>query len=408
MKKTLYNCIIIGGGPAGARAALELSKFTNNILLIDYREILGDKLCTGIIGKECAEKYGLAEYLIHNKGNSADIINPSDNKFHLKSNNPKAFIIDRAKYVQEIIQKAIKNNIQVFYQSRVTNITVNKKYAEVSYSRSGIKKTICTKSIILASGLESKLISKLNIKPISKENILNGSQIILKKTENITNTKVFLGSRFGSQGFGWVVPTFKDELLIGVLTKSRSKNILHQFLSSITDEYNLKNTDKKLIKSWGIPIKPLTKTYSDRVLIIGDSAGIVKPVTGGGIYYSQISADIAVETLKIALDKNNFSEKLLSTYEAKWMDAIGTEIANGNKLRNILFGFEDNLLDNLTNFALSNKFITNILTSNKSSFDNHFKSVLNFINNQKIMALFSKSKYSKIKEIIPNMKKDIF
>ena len=237
---------------------------------------------------------------------------------------------------------------------------------------------------------------------------MNGSQIILKNTENITNTKVFLGSRFGSQGFGWVVPTFKDELLIGVLTKSRSKNILHQFLNSITDEYNLKNIDKKLIKSWGIPIKPLTKTYSDRVLIIGDSAGIVKPVTGGGIYYSQISADIAVETLKIALDKNNFSEKLLSTYEAKWMDAIGTEIANGNKLRNILFGFEDDLLDKLTNFALSNKFIINILTSNKSSFDNHFKSVLNFINNQKIMALFSKSKYSKIKEIIPNMKKDIF
>ena len=66
------------------------------------------------------------------------------------------------------------------------------------------------------------------------------------------------------------------------------------------------------------------------------------------------------------------------------------------------------LLDKLTNFALSNKFIINILTSNKSSFDNHFKSVLNFINNQKIMALFSKSKYSKIKEIIPNMKKDIF
>ena len=59
MSKKLYNCIIIGGGPAGARAAYELSKKTKNIALIDYRESLGDKLCTGIIGTECVEKYGI-------------------------------------------------------------------------------------------------------------------------------------------------------------------------------------------------------------------------------------------------------------------------------------------------------------------------------------------------------------
>ena len=63
MSGKLYNCVIIGGGPSGARAAYELSKTTKNIALIDYRESLGDKLCTGIIGIECVEKYGIDKNL---------------------------------------------------------------------------------------------------------------------------------------------------------------------------------------------------------------------------------------------------------------------------------------------------------------------------------------------------------
>ena len=52
------------------------------------------------------------------------------------------------------------------------------------------------------------------------------------------------------------------------------------------DQYQIKKTDTKEIKSWGIPIKPINKSYAERTLVIGDAAGLVKPITGGGIYYS--------------------------------------------------------------------------------------------------------------------------
>ena len=82
MSGKLYNCVIIGGGPSGARAAYELSKTTKNIALIDYRESLGDKLCTGIIGIECVEKYGIDKNVIFSEGSSADITNPEKKTFH--------------------------------------------------------------------------------------------------------------------------------------------------------------------------------------------------------------------------------------------------------------------------------------------------------------------------------------
>ena len=216
MNKKLYNCIIIGGGPAGARAAYELSKKTKNVALIDYRESLGDKLCTGIIGTECVEKYGIEKNLIFSEGNSADITNPEKKTFHLESKQPKAYIIDRVKYVQNIIQKAKNNNAEILSKCRVTDISFSKHDAKIIYKSKGIENEILTKSIILASGLENKLINKLNINSIKNENILNGSQLTISNdtTPEIKNTKVFLGSKFGFQGFGWIVPTKKNEIFV--------------------------------------------------------------------------------------------------------------------------------------------------------------------------------------------------
>ena len=50
-----------------------------------------------------------------------------------------------------------------------------------------------------------------------------------------------------------------------------------------------------------LPLGAVGRTYGDRMLVIGDAAGLVKPTTGGGIHYSILSAalaaDVAIEAL---------------------------------------------------------------------------------------------------------------
>ena len=48
------DVIIVGAGPAGNAAALQLSKSGLRPIVVDHRETIGDKLCTGVIGLECA------------------------------------------------------------------------------------------------------------------------------------------------------------------------------------------------------------------------------------------------------------------------------------------------------------------------------------------------------------------
>ena len=407
MNKIDFQCIIIGAGPAGARAAYELSKTQKDILIIDYRDQLGDKLCTGIIGINCADEFGLDKDLIYHEANSADIYSPDNNQYSLHSKDSKAMIIDRIKYVQRLTDLAKNNGVKIYKNSRVQSISINNNKVQLSYKSLNKIYNVTSKTIIIASGLENKLLTDVNLKPLDKKHILNGSQVIIENHLNIKNTKVFLGSKYGPQGFGWTVPVNQNKLLIGVLTKGKSKEITKSFMKYLLDQYQIDKSGTKEIKTWGIPIKPINKSYAERTLVIGDAAGLVKPITGGGIYYSQLSGKIASEIIGKALSENSFSEDSLSEYENKWKDKIGSEIKRGNKMREILFNFSDHKLSQLLNFSLTNKLILRILLSKEISFDNHFKSFEKFIYNKNIIKIYSDSKSKLIKSIIPSLKKHI-
>ena len=64
-------------------------------------------------------------------------------------------------------------------------------------------------------------------------------------------------------------------------------------------------------RKWGIPVKPSTPTYNQRALSVGDAAGLTKPTTGGGIYYSLLSGQLAAKTLIKALNQGDLSSKQL-------------------------------------------------------------------------------------------------
>ena len=73
----LYDVIVMGAGPAGNIAAHRLSREGHKVAVLDWREDLGDKLCTGIVGRECVERYPPDRAHIFGKASSASVIAPS-------------------------------------------------------------------------------------------------------------------------------------------------------------------------------------------------------------------------------------------------------------------------------------------------------------------------------------------
>jgi len=75
-----------------------------------------------------------------------------------------------------------------------------------------------------------------------------------------------------------------------------------------------------------LPVFPLKKTYSNRILLCGDAAGFINPITGEGIYYAMTSGEIAASVVAEALNVGDTSEKYLSNYQTFWKNDFGKDL----------------------------------------------------------------------------------
>jgi len=96
-----------------------------------------------------------------------------------------------------------------------------------------------------------------------------------------------------------------------------------------------------------LPLKPIAKTYGDRILVIGDAGGFTKPTTGGGIFYSLLTASLATETLVEAFAAGRLDEEYLERYERRWLERLGQELRVGDWLRQLVTRCTDAEIDTL-------------------------------------------------------------
>jgi flavin-dependent dehydrogenase len=100
-----------------------------------------------------------------------------------------------------------------------------------------------------------------------------------------------------------------------------------------------------------LPLAPIKRTYSDRVLVLGDAAGLVKPTTGGGIYYSLLSGQLAAETLERTLADDTLDAEALARYETAWRKRLGSELRWQLILRRIAQRLSDADIERLFELA---------------------------------------------------------
>ena len=100
-----------------------------------------------------------------------------------------------------------------------------------------------------------------------------------------------------------------------------------------------------------LPLGPVRRSYGDRVLAVGDAAGLAKPTTGGGIYYSLLSGNIAAEVLVDRLRDDRLNRDSLRSYETRWRARLGPELRDGLAFRTLAARFDNRAVDALLELA---------------------------------------------------------
>ena len=138
-----------------------------------------------------------------------------------------------------------------------------------------------------------------------------------------------------------------------------------------------------------LPLSSIARTYRDRLLVVGDAAGLVKPTTGGGIYYSLLSASLAGDVLLEALADGDLTARRLSAYQRRWKTRLKSELDTQLSFRKLAQQMSDADIEGLFELARTDGVLP--IVRRTASFNRHRRLILALLRHQPARQLFFRS-----------------
>ncbi|MDY6912664.1 MAG: NAD(P)/FAD-dependent oxidoreductase [Chloroflexota bacterium] len=368
-----YDALIIGAGPAGNRVAYKLANLGHKVAVFEKHEKIGGKLCcTGIIGTECMDLFEIDRSCVLQHARSAKLFAPSGEFLRVSKNEPQAYIVDRSAFDRNLAQRAKNEGTEYFLSSRVNDISVSIDGVELKVDQHGDTRSFQGKTVVIAGGFASSLPGKLGMGQI--KNRIIGAQAEVE-TNGIDEVEVYFSQKIAPGFFAWLAPISKNSARVGLFARENPGEYLQKLLAQLSQQGKVSAAEADITYG-GIPLKPLPRTFGDRVLVVGDTAGQVKPTTGGGIYYGMLCADFASEILHQAFSSNDFTKNRFKRYDKLWKDKLGRELQIDYFARSFYGRLSDKRINSIFQIVKDNNIHEDMLNSSYSSFDWHGQLVL--------------------------------
>lgn len=278
----ITDILIVGGGPSGLLAAKEGCFNNNKVVLLDK-----DNTDTHneYITKTSLRQIGIKEddSWIVNQTNGF-ILEAMDEKLVLDNTTtvqPEgAYIIDKNKFIKAL-RDDIRENVEIIYTEAKT-ITHIKDKVVVEAENSTGKYTITTKILIIASGYHDNLIKQVGMdyKNMNTQHIL---QYELENTHLKTNNIIYSFNEIENNALISILPGKNNTASISITMKDDANitEILDSYIKSNNElrDSNIICKTSHILPSNGI----IPKRVADNIILCGNSAGFVNPLTMKGL-----------------------------------------------------------------------------------------------------------------------------
>ncbi len=340
---------VIGGGPAGTRVAKQLAEAGFETIVLEANREIGKPVrCAGLVSPRVVSMTKTGSVV--KEGYKAVISPPNGNELILEAPEPRAYVIDRVGFDREMAEKAVDNGAELILGAKAVNTSYDDT-REITYRKSGKLNKINADLVIGADGPNSIMRKRTGL-PGPKEMLVGIQSIIARESEDI---HIFLGKDVSPDFFGWELP-HPSGTLVGVASNDGNayghlKNLIKK-----------RGYETKIIgySAGTIPLGHIKKSVTDGLMLVGDAACQVKPLSGGGLFPGLLSADICAEVAIDALENEDTSEEKLREYHKRWQKDIGSEISKGMWMRKIFKGITDKEMSDMIN-ALKNEKVKRVV-----------------------------------------------
>jgi len=336
------DVVVVGAGPGGSVAAREAAKLGLSVLLLEKRQEIGSPV-------RCAE--GIAHDMLvpfiepDPRWISATVTKAqiavigSEKTVTRQAEGGKGYILERRVFDRVLAEEAAQAGAQVMVKTAATGLLLEDGVVRgvVARGPAGSMEIECA-VVIGADGVESRVGSWAGLDTtLLLRDTMACAQYLLAGIEiDPACCYYYIGQDVAPGGYAWVFPKGEGKANVGLgvqadLATDSALNYLTRFIES---QSHLAQGSPVTLVVGGVPVAPLpSRLVADGLMLVGDAARQVDPLTGGGIANAMIAGRLAAEVAAEAIAAGNVSAQALAVYEERWMAARGRKMARSYRLK---------------------------------------------------------------------------
>ena len=339
-----YDVVVVGAGPAGSLAARTAARQGLSVLLLEKRQEIGSPV-------RCAEGVahsGLVPFIEPDRRWIAATVDKAEisaigdgGPETLRAEGGFGYILERRVFDRVLAEQAAAAGARVAVKTSAIGLlqAAGTVCGVIVRGPAGTAE-IEAQVVIAADGVESQVGRWAGLETtLPLRDTMTCAQYLLAGIDvDPTCCSYVISEEVAPGGYVWIFPKGEGRANVGLgvqadLVAERDSALagLHRFIES---QPRLAQGSPVTLVAGGVPVAlPPRRLVTDGLMLVGDAARQVDPLTGGGIVNGMTAGRLAAEVAAAAIAAGDVSAARLAAYEALWAAGLGEKMARHTRWR---------------------------------------------------------------------------
>jgi digeranylgeranylglycerophospholipid reductase len=380
-----YDLVVVGAGPGGATAAQVAAQAGLSVLLLEKRQEIGSPV-------RCAEGVGHEQLLpfieadprwVAAEVNQAEITTVAGGKAKTqRAGGGRGYVLERHVFDRVLAERAAQAGAEVRVKTAATGLLMEdegeatlpspgsvrgerrRREAHVTGVRirrgdfftggEEVEVEVEAPVVIAADGVEAQVgrWAGLEVHLALKDTMVCAQYLLAGIDVDPTCTCYTIGHEVAPGGYAWIFPKGEGKANVGLgvqadLWQETAASppsgkpgtvgdgaVLSYLTRFIAARPSLAQGSPVTLVAGNVPVAlPPTPMVTGGLMLVGDAARQVDPLTGGGITNAMNAGTLAAQVAVEAIERGDTSARFLSRYEERWQGSIGRRMRRNYRLR---------------------------------------------------------------------------
>lgn len=347
-----YDIVVVGAGPAGSVAAETAARAGLRVLLLEKRQEIGSPVrCAEGVGQEALlafiepDRRWIAANI-----SEADITTVAGGaKQAIHATGGRGYILERRVFDRVLAERAVSAGAEVRVKTAVTGVLLDRGRvcgvrimpgdSRQDAAAAPAEIEVAAQVVIAADGVESQVgrWAGLDLQLPLVDTMACLQYLLAGIDINPACTYYVIGEDIAPGGYAWIFPKGEGKANVGLGIQagvSPHKTALDYLNRFVESSSALSRGSPVTLVAGNVPVAlSPARLVSDGLMLVGDAARQVDPLTGGGIINAMTAGRLAARAALAAIAAGDTSAAALHRYEEDWQAMAGRRLQRNYRLR---------------------------------------------------------------------------